>query len=236
MLSINFQAEVDKFTKQIDNFAFKQVPFATAQALNAIADLAKAAEIANEKKVLDRPRPFTTGAIRVRRATKSSQEAILWMMDTAAGYLEPYQFGGTNLLNSKALLMPIAAMGNLDQYGNLPRNFIATLKSRSDVFFGTVQTKNGPVDGIWQRATEEGAAKPTRTIVNKKTGQVKVRKTAGFVPLHKGRKLKLLVRFEDAHQVKQNLDWFGVAGSTAAAAFQREFGRALSRAIATARK
>lgn len=236
MFTLNLQSNLDRFQRDCSAIAYKQIPYATAQALNALADLAAAAEKANEAKVLDRPRPFTVGAIRVRKATKLSQEAILWMMDTTAAYLVPYQFGGTNVLNSRALLKPIAAMANLDQYGNLPRNMLRSLKGRSDVFVGTVQTSHGPVDGVWQRATAEGAPRPTRTTVNSKTGRVIVRKTAGFMPQHKGRKLKLLIKFDDPHAVRQNLDWFGVAQRTVVAAFNREFGRAMARAIATARK
>ena len=236
MITLNFQSNIDQFSRHMSKVAFQQIPFATAQALNALAVLAKAAEVVNETKVLDRPRPFTTGSIRITKATKKSQEAVVWMMDIAANYLRPYQFGGTNVLNSKALLKPIAAASSLDQYGNLPRNFLRSMRGRSDIFIGTVQTSRGPVDGVWQRATDAGAAKPTRQTVNAKTGKVIVRKVAGFTPMHKGRKLRLLIKFADPHPVRQNLDWFGVAQRTVTRAFNREFGKAMAKAVATARK
>jgi hypothetical protein len=235
MFTIDVRTNLRAFTRAMDAFASKQLPFATAQALSTLAQMAADAEKVNEAKVLDRPRPFPVNAIRVRRATKASQRAVVWMMDKTAEYLRPYQFGGLNRLNSRALLKPIAAVTDLDQYGNLPRGFTRSLKGRSDIFVGTVQTKNGPVDGIWQRATEQDAPKPLKTTVNAKTGRVTVRKVAGFVPQHQGRNLRLLVKFADAHPVRQNLDWFGVAQRTVVGNFNREMGRALARAIASAK-
>lgn len=236
MFTINIQSNIREFERRISNVAYQQLPFATAQALTALAQAAADEEKRNEAKTLDRPRPFTTGAIRVRRASKSSQEAVVWMMDATARYLAPYEFGGPNVLNqaSRAVLKPVAAMADLDQYGNLPRSFTRTLKGRSDIFVGTVQTKNGPVDGIWQRTSGEGV-KVTHTRVTKK-GRVVVRKVSGLAPGVAARKLRLVVKFENPHPVRQNLDWFGVAQRTVAANFKQEMGRALARAIATARK
>ena len=61
-------------------------------------------------------------------------------MDTTARYLEPYEFGGHNVLDNKALLEPVGAVKDLDRYGNLPRNRMQPLKARDDV--GTVKTKD----------------------------------------------------------------------------------------------
>lgn len=232
MLSFNVHSNIKAFEKQLSALAYKQLPFATAQALTAIAKKAADAEKANEAKVLDRPRPFTQNAIRVRSATKDSQAATVFLMDLTAKYLEAYEFGGKNKLNGKALLKPVDAVQNLDQYGNLPRNFLRSLRGRKDVFVGTVQTKRGPVNGVWQRSAAEGATSVPVARVGR-DGKVRMGKTKKAV--NTTGHMKLLVKFEDAHPVRQHLDWFGVARKTVAKEFNREFGRALARAIASAK-
>ena len=226
-ITFNVKTNIAAFEKKISALAHKQLPFATAQALTAIAKTVVVAEQANEQKVLDRPRPFTTGAIGVVRANKARMEAKVFLKDITAAYLEPYQFGGTNKLNGRALLKPVEAVKDLDQFGNLPRNFLKKLRGRKDIFVGTIQTKAGPVNGVWQRSVEAGAAVATLTKSGKIRNTRKGTNTTGH--------LLLLVRFTDAHPVRQYLDWFKVAERTVAKNFNREMGKALARAVASAR-
>ncbi len=225
--SINIKTNIKAFEKKVSAMAYKQLPFATALALNALAKDVTVAEQRNEHQVLDRPRPFTTGAIGVRRATKASMEATVFVKDITAAYLEPYEFGGKNKLNSKALLKPVGAVKDLDEFGNLPRNFLRKLAGRRDIYIGAVKTKRGLVNGVWQRSVEEGAAVATVSKTGKVRKTVKGTNTSGH--------LVLLVKFEDAHQVKQHLDWFGVAGRTVTRQFNKRMGEALGKAIASAR-
>ena len=225
--TINVQTNIRAFEKKLGAFAHKQLPFATAQALSELGKMVVDAEQANEKKVLDRPRPFTTGAIGVRKANKARMEATVFVKDITAAYLLPYQFGGKNVLNSKALLKPVEAVKDLDEFGNLPRNFLRKLKGRADIFVGTVQTKAGPVNGVWQRDMSVDLELPLTT----RAGKVRQAKHR----LNTSGRLVLLVKFTDAHPAKQYLDWFGVAERTVAKNFNRAMGRALARAIASAR-
>lgn len=232
MTTFNLKSNIDAFQKKVSAAAYKQIPFATAIALTEVAKRVAEDEKTNEAKVLDRPRPFTQNAISVIRARKERQQAVVFMKDITARYLAPYQFGGHNVLNSKALLKPIDAAKDLDQYGNLPKGFLAKLKGRKDVFIGTVQTKGGPVNGVWQRSVEEGTRAVSVVRVNRK-GQVRIGKTAKGI--NTSGRLKLLVKFDDAHRARQYLDWFGVAERTVNKHFNREMGKALAKAIATAR-
>lgn len=225
--SINVKTNIDAFSKKITALASKQLPFATAQALTAIAQVVVAAEQRNEQQVLDRPRPFTTGAIGVIRANKARMEATVFVKDITAAYLEPYQFGGSNKLNGRALLKPVGAIKDLDQFGNLPRNFLKKLKGRKDIFIGTIQTKVGPVSGVWQRDSSVDVEVPLAT----RTGKIRVSKAR----LNTSGRLVLLVKFTDAHKATQYLDWFKVAERAVAKSFNREMGKALARAIASAR-
>lgn len=230
MFTLNVRSNLKAIEKNLSAFAYKQMPFATATALTALAKLVVSAEQTNERQVLDRPKPFTLNAIGSTQATKARLEATVYMKDATARYLEPYQFGGTNVLNSKALLLPIAAVKDLDQFGNLPRNFIKKMQGRSDVFVGPVKTPRGIVSGVWQRTVDAGGAV---SVTRTKGGILKVGRTRKG--LNTSGRLVLLVKFEAAHQVRQKLDWFGVAQRTIAKNFNREFGRAMAHAIATAK-
>ncbi|MCA8349176.1 hypothetical protein [Burkholderia cepacia] len=132
MLTLSVKADVRALEKKLDALARKQLPFATAQAINATAEKVREAERENMSKVLDKP----------------------------------------------------------------------------NVFIGKVQTKAGVVDGVWQRT------KKTRG------------KAAG---------LKLMMKFEDAHDVRQHLDYRGVGKRIVAAVFRRELDAAMAKALSTAK-
>ncbi len=206
MFELSIKSNVDQIQKQLSALAYKQVPFAIATAATNLAKEVKEAEVRNMQKVLDKPTPFTLRSVGVKAARKNLPIATIFVKDVAAEYLEPYEFGGTNKLNSKALLKPVDVKVN--QYGNLPRTLLARLKSKKNVFFGAVKTKAGLVNGVWQR-----------------------------IPPQKGKPggLKLLIRFEDAHQVTQHLGWFDVATKVVNTRFNKVFGAALAKALATGR-
>lgn len=206
MFTLSVKADIRKVAKALDDVARKQLPFATAQAINATAEKVRIAERDNLLEVIDGPTPFTLNSVAVKRATKSNPVALVYVKPVAAAYLLPYEIGGKNKLNSKALLKPVGAKVN--QYGNLPRNLVKRIASKQNAFIGKVQTKNGVVDGVWQR---------TKKSRGKRAG------------------LKLMVKFEDAHDVRQRLDYRGVAKRVVSATFRGELDRAIGKALATAR-
>ena len=127
MYYINLEGRIDAFRKANAARAGKQIPFASALALSALAKLVQAGEQKNMAEVLDRPRPFTTGATGTVAASKASQQARVFVKDITARYLEPYELGGDNVLNSRALLKPVGARADLDEFGNLPRTYLRKL-------------------------------------------------------------------------------------------------------------
>ena len=241
---VNIRSNIQAFAKNLDRIAYRELPFATAQALTQLARDVVKAEKENAAKVLDRPKPYTTNAIGVIGAKKDRQAATVYMMDRTARYLEPYEFGGKNRLNSRALLKPIAAMRDLDQFGNLPRSYVRKLigqatkgkghngAGRGDVFVGTVQTKAGPVNGIWQRAVDAGTKAVPMARVDKR-GHLRMGKTRKN--LNTSGHLVLLVKFADAHPVRQRLGWFNLADRTISRNFRKAMGSALAKAIASSR-
>ncbi len=217
-MQISVQTNVKEIERALNIFVRKQVPFAAAAAMTATAKLVQQAEVKNLSHVLDNPTPFTLRSIGITAARKNNLVAKVYMRDVAASYLEPFEFGGVHKLNGRALLNPKDIGTN--QYGNLPRNVMARLKGRSDVFIGVVKTKDGKmINGVWQRplATAPKAGRKAAKSANS-TGH-----------------LKLLIRFGDALEVKQHLGYRALAKAVIAASFNREMGKALTAAMATAR-
>ncbi|WP_429497049.1 hypothetical protein ACQUFY_10835 [Robbsia andropogonis] len=225
MLNISVKSDVRNLARRLDGLARKQMPFATAQAINATAERVRQAERANMQAVLDEPTPFTLSSVAVAKATKSRREALVYVKAVAAEYLKPYEFGGTNKLNSLALLIPVGAKVN--KYGNLSRFALKRLLARPDVFVGpvTFSATGKTVNGVWQRppaGSRKGGGSGTKRNTQRKAGGARTG-------------LKLLIRFTDAHEVKQHLDYRGVGARTVKAHFRNELDAAMKKALASAK-
>ena len=212
---ISVRAETKALTKALGAMADKQIPYATVLALNATGKAVKEAEKENIKKVFPTATPFTVNSVRQIRARKSTMTTVVFVMPTAQRYLQPYEDGGVHALNSQALLNPKNV--NVNQYGNLPRNKLAALRGRSDVFIGTIKGKSGDVSGVWQRV----AAKKARGGKRARVASPKA--------------LKLLIRFGDALPVRERLNYRAVGVATVRGVYAAEFGPALAKALATAK-
>lgn len=199
----------------------KQVPFATAQALTAVARQIADAQKTAFQRQLDNPTPFTVNSVRSFGARKSSLTAKVFVMDTAASYLEPFEFGGQHKLNSQALLNPKNI--KLNKYGNLTRNKMTQLKAKADVFVGEV----GGANGVWQR---------TKAKKGKKGKKRRKRSANGTrQPRMKMPAPKLLIQFGDALPVKPTLGYFERAQAIASALMPTELSRAMADALRTAK-
>jgi hypothetical protein len=217
VLEISIHADIKVVTKGLSALAYKQLPFAQAQAATAFPTAT----------------PFTLNSVGVKAARKDNPVAIVFVKDIAAQYLAPFEEGGVHFLGSKrGLLVPIDQAVN--QYGNLPRNALAKLKNRPDVFIGSVKTKRGEViNGVWQRSLQRGNGSSNNTsasLRNKVRGQAKRPRGANT-----SGQLKLLIRFKDTQQVKQHIGWGSKARATVRAWWKKEFGLAMSKAIAQAK-
>jgi hypothetical protein len=220
---ISIRSNIKQIQKKLSEFAYKQLPFATATALTALAKSVQADEIKNLQSVLKSPSPFTLRSVRMTAARKSNLTATVFVMDKAAGYLAPYEVGGVHKLNSRALLNPKDI--GLNQYGQLRRAALSSLKGRSDIFIGPVKTKKGIINGVWQR---EAA---TASVINSRTGKTRVTKRG----VNKSGALKLLIRFGDALPVKKHLGYQARARAVVNANFNVELGRALAKGMASAK-
>lgn len=201
----------------------KQVPFAAAAAANDLARQVREAERLAMPQVFKHPRPFTANSVFTARATKASPIATVFIRPEVAKYLKPCETGGLHVLPGKGLLNPKDI--GLDQYGQLPRQAAARLKSRQDVFVGTVKTKDGKsIRGFWQRLDVTRSGKVRR----KRRGQ-------GTIYSAEHGALKLLLRFGEALPVRKHLDFKARAAKVIAINAGPVFARAMAKALASAR-
>ncbi|MBB6320577.1 hypothetical protein [Paraburkholderia tropica] len=222
IIQLSVKADVDRIERSLDTFVRQQIPFATATALTALARQVQRAEVENLRTTFRNPSPFTLRSVRMTAARKTKLEATVFVMDQAAGYLIPYEDGGVHKLPGPALFNPKDI--DLNQYGQLGRGIMAKLRGRKDIFIGKIQTSHGPINGVWQRLE-----------VSRSGGVRKRRAGRGGMYDKQLGALKLLIRFGDALPVRQHLNFELRAQQIVNMGFRREFGRALGRAIASAR-
>ncbi|NWC92634.1 MULTISPECIES: hypothetical protein [unclassified Pseudomonas] len=219
-LDISVRANVKELSKALSALAYKQIGFATAQALTALAKEVQADEIQNIASTFKKPRPFTQKSVGVQGARKDTLKASVFVRPIAAKYLEPYEDGGNHVLpgTSKAILNPKDI--KLDQYGQLPRGVLDRLKARKDIFIGPVKTKSGIVNGVWQRVPPKNGK-----------GARRGRAAVAALPGH----LKLLIRFGDSLAVNKRLNYRSRAKVLVDRRFNAVFGEAMAKALASAR-
>jgi hypothetical protein len=219
VIAVNIKPELKPLQRAFINLRAKQVPFATSLALNALAKGVAAQETALIDQTFDRPTPFTEKAYRIEVATKARPIALVAAKDIQAQYLEPYVVGGMRSLGSKRAMLAPRQIA-LNQYGNLPRTKLQTLKGKPNIFIGPIKTKDGRiVNGVWQR---RGAPKSGARMRGRRGA-----KPAGS--------LKLLIKFEDTTPAPKRLDFYGRAQAYLKKNAAIEFDAALRKALATAR-
>ncbi|MDW7785040.1 hypothetical protein [Morganella morganii] len=199
----------------------KQIPFATAQAMTAVVRKIEDAQKVAMQRNLENPTPFTVKSVKSRGARKSDLKAKVFVMNTAAAYLEPFETGGVHKLNGSALLNPKDI--KLNKYGNLPRNKLSSLKSKENTFIGDI----GGVNGVWQRKKAKKGKKGRKRLQRSPNGTRRDRKKQPMP--------KLLIRFGDALPVEPVLGYQDRAMKMTQSLLPQEINRAIAEAIRTAR-
>lgn len=238
MFEIRVTSNVKEISKKLNDFARKQLPFAIARAVTELAREAQRAERARMESIFDKPKPFTLDSVRVFGATSETLTAGVFTMDRAANYLSPFEDGGEHFIafgRGDNLLGPVQAPKT--KYGGLPRGYVAKAKGNATMFTGTVQTRNGPINGLWQRTTRFEVRDRRGAMHTSRTGNLRRGYThAG--PNGKPKKVKglrLLVRFVNNKPVTQRLDFFTTAQKVVEHRFDAVMGRELAKAIASSK-
>lgn len=199
----------------------KQIPFAIAQAMTYVVRKIEGAQKVAMQRNLDNPTPFTVKSVRSKGARKTDLTAKVFVMNTAAAYLEPFETGGVHKLNGSALLNPKDI--KLNKYGNLPRNKLSSLKSKENTFIGDI----GGVNGVWQRKKAKKGKKDRKRLQRSPNGTRRNRKKQPMP--------KLLIRFGDALPVEPVLGYQDRAMKMTQALLPQEINLAIAEAIRTAK-
>lgn len=143
--------DVEQLTRKLNAVEKRNLPFALSQALNRTAEQAQQAATAG-MKVFDRPVPFTTKSVFIRRTTKaqftSGLFAEVFLRDEATKgtppvkYLEPEVKGGSRrvkrferalraegIMGPNEWAVPSRAL-KLNQYGNVSAGMISSILSQ----------------------------------------------------------------------------------------------------------
>lgn len=123
----------------------RQAPYALARAMTKTGVEVKAAEVALIKGAVDKPTPFTLGAVYLQPATKTRLQARVWLKDTKSGrdnHMLPLVEGGgrplkrfeqrlrmTGYMAADERAVPGTA-AKLDAYGNMSRGQITQILSQ----------------------------------------------------------------------------------------------------------
>ena len=219
MIQIDIRDALKDLAKGFKGLQRDQIPYGSALALTGLANRVAEAEVKGFEQTFDRSTPFTLKAEGVIPARKSTMRATVFVRDIQASYLEAFQFTHVQALGGKRAILGPRNVA-LNQYGNLPRNKLATLKGKPGVFVGTVHTKSGQsISGVWQRPTAAPAGR-------------RGKRHAGAVP---SGKLTLLIRFADPVAVHQELNYFERAKAVINTHLNAEFEAGMAKALATAR-
>ena len=163
-MQIQLKADTKLLTKHLNFIQRQQVPFATSNALNAVAFDARTAIQTALPKKLDRP---TKGLVKSVIVEKSKKKHLIARVgfagnglgkspwpETPAVIMARIIAGGTRKPKGKAILVPIAKNIKTNAYGNLPRKKIATLLGKPKRYFSG--KPKGRDAGVYERINKKG--------------------------------------------------------------------------------
>lgn len=150
-MQVNVKTNIKEITKWTTSVQKKQIPFATAMAINATLGIGKGNTGKKLDKVLgqqmeqklDNPTPRTKKAFYRLRATKTNLTGVLGFVDWAAKYMQ-YQIEGGTRASGKKFGIP-TKNAKLNKYGNIPNRKDGLVKKKNQ----KIMTING-MTGVWE--------------------------------------------------------------------------------------
>tara|TARA_R100000482_G_scaffold6559_1_gene2090 strand:+ start:8 stop:607 length:600 start_codon:yes stop_codon:yes gene_type:complete len=144
-MQIKVKDNSKQLAKKLTAMQKKQIPFATAQAINnTLFGLRK--EMAKQTvKKLDRPVPFTQRGFLVTKAKKTSLVGVLRIKPEVESYLQYQIDGGVRKPSSKKIPVPITKNKRLNKYGNIAGKRGGLVKGSKE-FIATI----GGATGVWK--------------------------------------------------------------------------------------
>lgn len=136
-MRVNIKSNIKEVTKGMSSMQKKQIPFATAMAINATLGIGKGNTGKKLDKVLgqqmdqklNNPTPATKKAFYRLRATKTNLTGVLGFKDWAAKYMQ-YQIEGGTRSSGKKFAIP-TSNAKLNKYGNIPNKRAGVVKKKN---------------------------------------------------------------------------------------------------------
>lgn len=152
-MKVSVKSNIDEVTKWTTNIQKKQIPFATAGAINKTLFQLRKEMGKQTLKKLDRPTPFTQRGFLVATAKKTKLKGMLFLRDAVEEYLQ-YQIDGGIRSTGKNIPIPYKPNARLNKYGNIIGKRTGLIKKNTQ-FFGTVKG----IDGVWERQKKDNRLK-----------------------------------------------------------------------------
>ena len=147
-MQIKIKDNIKEFSKGLNKFQKKQMPFATAQAINNTLFGLKKEMGKQTVKKLDRPVPFTQRGFLINKAKKTNQVGVLYIRPEVAEYLK-YQIDGGVRSQATKIPVPILKNKRLNKYGNIAGKRSGLVKGAKE-FIGTIKG----VTGVWKQQSK----------------------------------------------------------------------------------
>ena len=125
-MKIDIKDNIKEVTKQLNRVQKKQIPFATSNALNDVAFMARKELRKQAGKKFENPIPFTLNGFQVVKSKKSSLTSIVFVESKRYEYMKFEIYGGTRMPKARAIVVPTSKM-KVNKYGNMSKNKIKTL-------------------------------------------------------------------------------------------------------------
>jgi len=210
--------EVEKYLNDVQR---RQLPFATANALNRTAFQAQRALRKQAPKKLDRPTRFTVNAFMVDKASKrqaSEMQASVYIAGSQGkprgadrvSYLGWQVEGGVRTTGGAGTGVP-TANAKLNQYGNIPNRKAGLVKKNQ--FIGTIRG----ITGVWERGHFSRTGKWSKQGKRRATN------------------VKLIVAFERQVSYKPKFPFYKIATRVIRNNFHKHMESSLRQALASAR-
>ena len=238
------QGDTRQIEAKITAMIEKQLPFASAMALNDTAEAVRKAEQKEMESVFDRPTPYTLNAFFVQRASKNNLVSVVERKPQAGSrhYLEIEQAGGVRgskaieqllamkLPTTKSVLAAIPAEGaKLDRYGNWSQGEISKVLADFGANRDIAQNKTAQ---SWKRKQDKARAKG-KTLPQYFIPQ---RGLTQDIYMRDGKRLRVILHLlEYRPSYRPLFDFYGMAEGTASATFQGFLLDRLAEAASTAK-
>ena len=144
-MQIKIKDNIKQFTKGLSKVQKKQIPFATAQAINGTLFGLKKEMAKQTVKKLDRPVAFTQRGFLIEKAKKTKQIGVLRIRPEVADYLK-FQIDGGVRSGAKKIPVPITKNKRLNKFGNIAGKRTGLVKGSKE-FIATI----GGATGVWKQ-------------------------------------------------------------------------------------